>query len=177
MFPVYFHCINKKKNLDLYLASIQIYTYIQIHRTELTNVVLSISHSVQPSQSFCSCPNSSLCSYWTPFLHPKSFQWKTQGRKWETEMEENKISFSEELGPLSEAPFLPKNRPRDGGRWKKFSFVWMLFLLSKGWGSHWRRDRIEGGGQVILNTKADKRSLLAECRVQWDTHQKHSSQT
>lgn len=31
-----------------------------------------------------------------------------------------------------------------------------------GWGLDWRRERIEGGGQVVSNTKADERSLLAE---------------
>lgn len=95
-------------------------------------------------------------------------------------MEERK-NLSEEKGPLSEAPFPPKNAPRDGGRWKKWKkncslyFLKIDFSLTLRGGltgrqvgvSDWRRERIEGGRQVVSNTKADKRSLLAEYRVWW----------
>lgn len=79
-------------------------------------------------------------------------------------------------GPIKRAPFFSKECAQ---RWREMKEVKekMLSILSKdrsffyskreanreaGWGLDWRRERIDGGGQVVSNTKADERSLLAE---------------
>ena len=85
-------------------------------------------------------------------------------------------------GPIKQAPFPSKECAQNGVRWKKFkkkicSLYFLkidFFLYSKrntnreaDWGLDLRRERIEGGGQVVSNTKADERSLLAEETVWW----------
>lgn len=85
-------------------------------------------------------------------------------------------NLSEEKGPLSEPPFLQRMCPEMEGdeRSKRKKMLSILskdrsFFYSKreanreaGCGLDWRKERIDGGGQVVSNTKADERSLLAE---------------
>lgn len=82
-------------------------------------------------------------------------------------------------GPIKRAPFPSKEcaqRWREmkevKGKKKNCSLYFLkidFFFYSErkanreaGWGLDWRRERIEGGGQVVSNTKADERGLLAE---------------
>lgn len=97
---------NKKRNLDSYLDSIQIYTYIQIHKTELTNVVLSISRSVQPSQPciILFLPRFPCLFILDSFPSSQTLPVKNTGEKMRGRNGGEQNLFSEELGPLSEAP-------------------------------------------------------------------------
>lgn len=100
---------------------------IQIHACEIgrTTVMLLVLCATPPPPSFCSCPNPpslfiKTCLFLfysfpsSQILPVKNTGEKMRGRNG------GEQNLSEEKGPLSEAPFPPKNAPRDGERWKKW---------------------------------------------------------